>query len=180
MLVQERDTLTDGGLAAYLGCLHNGCQQEACHVYELPPNFVGRVYIGANPFTQLNIMAWQNCNFMRLDTCQVVGDILFAPFVIWFDFPTNTQIVVCGPLGHEVDVFIKSHETKDTLRLATIKVDTLCGALIGIDDPIIEEYEVVGYVDLLGRPLGRNLPIGWVVEVRRYRNYTVGKLVNMK
>lgn len=131
-MVVVHDTLEGDALAAYLSCLQNGCPQEACEVIQLPPNFVGRVYVGG-PFIPLNIQVWGNCNDLRLDTCPTVGDIIFAPFVLSFEYPSNAQITICGPINVEIDVFIKTHMIKDTLPPMTVKLDTLCGALISID-----------------------------------------------
>lgn len=151
----ETDTLLDSGLAAYLECLNNGCPQEACHTYEFPDSFAGYFTIGMtnNGFQTLNIQIWEDCNFLRMDTCVFVGDPFIAPFILRLEFPVDAQVTICGPASDSITVFIKPFDFTDTLPPAQVKLDTLCGTLIGVPSPAAKEC-LWTPVDTKWQPIG--------------------------
>lgn len=121
-----------------LACWPYPCAVQVSHTWEIVDTFTGvlAIYTYANPMPTVNIQVFIGCDSMMLDTCAIIGDAGFMPFLLSAHFPANSQIVLSGPSGYAACAFLNRQPSADTITFTNIlcDTDTLCAT--GITQPM--------------------------------------------
>lgn len=127
---------TDSLDSPMLPCYNYDCKALHCHSWQLPQNFIGHLELTSpNPLLlPLSVQIWDGCHYVRFEDCVSVGASSTVDWDTNLVFPTSCQVVVCNSMD-AVTITIKPGPATDTLPIAFLYVDTLCGALIPIDEP---------------------------------------------
>jgi hypothetical protein len=155
----QTDTLTE----PMLPCWPYNCKATYCHSWQLPQNFTGHLELFSNTTSllSLNIQIWEDCHYVRFETCTFVAQQNIQDWDTILDFPDNAQVVVCNS-NEPITIVIKPGPATDTLPPAFLYVDTLCGALLPVEIPASPEEPT--YVNpSTGIEHGLPLPAGlWI------------------
>lgn len=146
------DTLVNGGQSAgqfdtaqlafpqyppYPPCWHPECDDTACHAWLAPitpldsihNSWVGTIYLMATRPAWYNVQVWMNCRYITYDSCMFIqDDPLMGLTYLQYQFPYQSQVIVCGSVGDTVAVFPKmSHGVPyPLLDRPLVDMDTLC------------------------------------------------------
>ena len=135
-------------------CYSQGCEADFCHVWQLPPNFVGHLELFSTSPTAfpISVLIGENCHLIRFQACKSIGgDPNIGTWDTLLIFPANCQVAVCDGVN-PITILIKPVAAHDTLPQPFLDLDTLCGAL-GVPEMVQSRYTYQA-LDLLGGTKG--------------------------
>jgi len=113
------------------------CPADGCVAWELPDNFDGHFFLNSPNNALFSVQITTFCDYMIWDTCAILPPSGMAGMALVVEFSVigNSQVVVCGAEGNDVEILVKT-TTSHQEELSEILLDlTTCQIPTGIEEP---------------------------------------------